>query len=227
MMSENAWFIKSYLGMFILTPVLNAFIENSSQKQYKQLLILFYIFQSLYGWLSNGASFIVDGYSTFSFIGLYLLARYVRIYSPRWSQLNLRKDFIIYIVFSIITAIGILVFLYYDNPYLMIIFTKYNSLFIIGAALFLLLGFSKLSFYNKIINWVSSSSLAVYLFHFILFPQYMSPWIRSISNNYNGFTMVILICALLLLFFTVAIIIDKLRILLWNLLQVTYDRIKK
>lgn len=35
MLSENAWFVKSYLGMFLFAPVMNAFIESASKKQIK------------------------------------------------------------------------------------------------------------------------------------------------------------------------------------------------
>ncbi len=73
------WFIKAYIGLYILAPVLNFFVENSSKKQLGLLLISFYTFQTIYG-LSGAAKFIDHGYSTFSFIGLYLLAQYVKLY---------------------------------------------------------------------------------------------------------------------------------------------------
>lgn len=234
MMSENAWFIKCYIGMYIFAPVMNAFIANSSEKQIKIFLFLFFIFQSIYGWISNGAAFIKDGYSTFSFMGLYLLARYVATYKPSWSKWNIYKDFIIYIILSIITAIGILIFLYLDSFYHIIIFLKYCSILIIGAALFLLLAFSKLSFYNKFINWIATSCLAVYLFHFILFSQIIKPWIQSIATRYNGLTMILLIFMLLLAFYITAILIDKIRLYIWDrittkliLLKTSYDTNKK
>lgn len=104
MLSENAWFVKCYIGMFIFTPVMNSFIENSTGKQIRVFLFCFFIFQSIYGWISEGAPFIAKGYSTFSFMGLYLLARYVRVYKPRWSRWSMRKDFVAYTLFSTMTA---------------------------------------------------------------------------------------------------------------------------
>ena len=64
MLSENAWFVKSYLGMFLFAPVMNAFIESASKKQIKIFLLCFFVFQSIYGWISTGASFISGGYSS-------------------------------------------------------------------------------------------------------------------------------------------------------------------
>lgn len=222
MLSENAWFVKSYLGMFLFAPVMNAFIESASKKQIKIFLLCFFAFQSIYGWISTGASFISDGYSSFSFMGLYLLARYVRLYKPWWSQWSAYKDCAIYVLLSLMTASAMLLFIYLDIYPLFMMFVRYSSLLMIAAALFLLLAFSKLSFSNKFVNWVAASCFAVYLFHFILFPQYMWGWIQSIASEYTGVAIVVLILALLLGFYAAAILIDQIRIMVWNFVSARY-----
>lgn len=73
------WFIKAYLGLYLLSPVLNAFVDKVSKQSFQKVLISFFIFQTCFG-ITNAAQFIDFGYSTFSFVGLYLLARYLRIY---------------------------------------------------------------------------------------------------------------------------------------------------
>lgn len=222
MLSENAWFVKSYMGMFIFAPVMNAFIEHTTKKQIKIFLISFYIFQSVYGWISNGASYIAGGYSAFSFMGLYLLARYVRVYKPQWSQWDIQKDFVMYVLFSTMTALCLLLFIYLDIYPLFAMFCKYSSVLMIAAALFLLLAFSKISFSNKYVNRIAASCFAVYLFHFILFPQYMCSWIQFIASKYSGIVMFGLIIAILLGFYVMAILLDQIRIVLWNNLFVRY-----
>lgn len=77
------WFIKAYIGLYILAPVLNTFVEKSTKKQFLYVLLSFFTFQTIYSWISNGAVFFESGYSTMSFIGLYLLARYINVYKPR------------------------------------------------------------------------------------------------------------------------------------------------
>lgn len=80
------WFIKAYILLYILAPVLNAFVEKASQKDFRNVLIAFFSFEFIYGWIFSGSTqHIQSGYSTISFIGLYLLARYVRLYQPRIS----------------------------------------------------------------------------------------------------------------------------------------------
>lgn len=82
------WFIKAYLLLYILSPVLNAFVANSTRREFKGVLIGFFVFTCTYCWC-GAAQFMLDGYSTLFFIGLYLLARYINIYKPRVSLCNL------------------------------------------------------------------------------------------------------------------------------------------
>lgn len=74
------WFIKAYLGLYIIAPVLNAFVNNTEKMAFQKVLLSFFIFQTAYSWISDGAVFFEGGYSTMSFIGLYLLARYVKLH---------------------------------------------------------------------------------------------------------------------------------------------------
>ena len=52
------WFVKAYMGLYLFAPVINSFIENASKKQVQIFLISFYLFQTVYAWISpNGAAF--------------------------------------------------------------------------------------------------------------------------------------------------------------------------
>lgn len=74
------WFIKVYLLLYIISPILNRFIENTNRKELERILLLFYLFQTVYGFLTDAAFFFEWGLSLTSFVGLYLLAQYVRKY---------------------------------------------------------------------------------------------------------------------------------------------------
>ena len=69
--------MASYIGLYILSPVLNAFINSSSIRQHGVITLVFLAFEVIFG-DTLSVSFIVMGYSTFSFIGLYLLAAFLR-----------------------------------------------------------------------------------------------------------------------------------------------------
>lgn len=215
MLSDNAWFVKAYLGMYILAPAVNEMIKNLTAKQIKAIIITFFVFQTIYGWISDGASWINKGYSSFSFVGLYMLARYVRVYRPRVFTSSANFDIFVYTLCSLLTAAAIILLVYRDN-FLWYRFMEYTSPLIIVASVFLLLAVSKWDFQNKFVNSIAVSCFAVYLMHFMIFPTYMRPMIQTIAHNYNDLVMLALLTGLLLTFFSVAILIDKVRLYLWN-----------
>jgi hypothetical protein len=73
------WFVISYLILYGLAPVLNAFIEETSEKEYRFVLYFYFTAEFIYGFLLDKGHFDY-GFSPLAFIGLYLLARYARFY---------------------------------------------------------------------------------------------------------------------------------------------------
>lgn len=49
------WFIKAYLVLYIVSPILNAFVEHSTKKQFSIILVAFFSFQTIYAWGTSGA----------------------------------------------------------------------------------------------------------------------------------------------------------------------------
>ena len=220
-MRDFGWFIKAYIGLLILAPILNVFIDNVAEKQLRNTLIFFYIFQTLYGWFPGGAQFFEYGYSTMSFIGLYLLARYIRLYMidivqwNKWFDLlgYFRIEFFIAIVAFIAQKIGI--------SFISGKMYDYSSPFVVVAPIFLLLFFSKLSFQSKLINWIGASSFAAFLLHAninILRPIF-GEQVRCIYISFDGVMVLLFVFVYLLIVFILAVLIDQLRIFIWNKLQ--------
>lgn len=220
MLNHGTWFIKSYLCLYILAPILNSFIESSSKKEFMRIISLFYIFQFVWGWIFNGVSFFEEGFSTISFIGLYLIARYIRLYPPPFAQLSRWSYMIVYILLSLLTAFFLWLSILKELPFYYK-FWSYNSPIIICASLSLLLFFSKLNLKSEIINKIAISCLAIYLFHFIIWNRIIVPQIQHIAKTYDTIICCILIAIILIAFYIIAIIIDKIRIYLWNLLTQT------
>ena len=76
---KQYWFVVSYLLLYLVSPILNTFVEHSSKREFQWMLLVFFGFQFVYSWIFGLEEF-AGGYSALSFMGLYLLARYVRIY---------------------------------------------------------------------------------------------------------------------------------------------------
>lgn len=62
--SYKLWFIPAYLGLYILSPILNHFLEIVSKKMFINLILAFYIFQTFYGYFPPFLDSIGSGYST-------------------------------------------------------------------------------------------------------------------------------------------------------------------
>jgi hypothetical protein len=216
------WFVKSYLCLYLLSPVLNAFVDTADRKTLGSLLIAFYIFQTVYGWVTNAAFYFESGYSGLSFCGLYLLARYVRKYPCALTQLNRKYDILIYASLTLCMTAASYIIAYFNIPYVGPLMWKYTSPAVILSALYFLLFFTKISFSSKLINWIAASCFAIYLLHsnaFIAKPYYdeiISRWFYSTDST----ILFIAKCALLIAgYFTFAILFDKIRILLWKLIK--------
>ena len=102
LLTRGHWFIKAYIALFFLAPILNAYVRQATLRQLGIFLIIFYAFQTIWGW-TNSAPFVQLGYSAFSFIGLYILASYLskrhQITPPRLQNANqlVNKPMVAYI----------------------------------------------------------------------------------------------------------------------------------
>lgn len=180
------WFIKSFIILYLFAPMLNAFVNTCSKKQLLVTLIAFYAFQSLYGWLYPSATFFEAGYSPVSFMGLYLLARYIRLYPTKVSSLKPSTDAVIILGLCILQTIAVVGCIELRIPVVnqLVNYGGYiNPLTILTSAYFVLC-FSKITIQSKAINWVAGSSFAVYLFstHKCIFKPYFKETIISMAS---------------------------------------------
>lgn len=218
LLPQHNWFIRAYVCLYIIVPILNTFVENVEMHELRKTLIFFFIFQTIFSWLFDAASFFESGYSTMSFIGLYLLGRYVRIVSPKWCNFNKWIDFIIYMGISLILSVTAIFVISIDKSGAMSKIYSYVNPLVILSSLYLLLFFSKLSIKSKVINWIASSSFAAYLLHANpnIFSSYFVPTIRQIVEEHTGFSVLIFLFFFLVVVYIVAIFLDKIRQFVWN-----------
>ncbi len=207
------WFVTSYVGLYIVSPILNAFIEKASKRQYTYVLIAFFLFQTIFGW-RNSAPYFQRGYSAFSFIGLYLLARYVKLFY--YQSINKLTGGVLYVLSVSANTIFFFLMVRFNipiDPYV------YVSPIVIIGALGLLLFFSRIKIgTNKYINFIAKSAFAAYLLHQNpnLFLPYFKPLIQYIFNSSSGFECLAIIASTLVGIFFISILIDQPRKWLWT-----------
>ena len=223
------WFIKAYLGLFILSPVLNAFVNTVSEKVLRYVLIAFFTFQTIYGWVTPGAWFLHYGYSITSFAGLYLLARYVKLYmierplEVKWGgKINNNRRVVYFLVFCGLTLFNAIIYIIgYYLPYiglhLRTMAFAISSPLVILQSLSLLLFFSKLEIkHSPIINFVAASSFSVFILQSSQDATLYSHIINHIYSNFEGLICLAFIFSVIVAYFVVGVFIDQIRKLFWS-----------
>ncbi len=204
------WFVVTYMALYLFAPMLNLFVEKVNKAQFLTFLILFFSFQFLYGFFIKGSSS-SGGYSAFSFFGLYLLARYLRIYHDTGK--SLLKPLSIYLLASLGTFM-ICPVLEFEITF------RYTNPFTILAALSLLILFSRIRLkQSQLLNRLAASAFAVYLLQeglgtHTLYRHFFRP--GSPIFQYSGLTYTALALCIILAWYAAGILLDQPRIWLWN-----------
>ena len=218
--SSDYWFVKSYLILYLFAPLLNSFVETGSSRNLKFFILFFFLIQTIYGWMSiYGIADFCGGYSALSFMGLYVLIRYLRYhYDFQLKSVSWQKYLLVYFLVTIIQAIVAFFITVNNFPVAGRLFTYTNPLVILQAFALLMTFANIKPFFNKTINWVSSSCLAVYLLHgnelFLrpIFGLKIRAWFNDLPFSIFLMKTSLFIC---LLYFS-AILIDKIQMLIWN-----------
>lgn len=215
---DNGWFIVSYSCLYVLAPMLNMFLDNASKKIQIQVMTGFFILQMVYAFIGTSHNYNL-GYSTLSFIGLYLLSGFARRY---WAIVDVKMWGVI-AWFIISCAISMTIFIIPRSSGRML---AYSNPLVIAASLALILQFSKLRLGSiKSINFIAASAFGVYLLHANIFTQARcyQPMMEYLGNNYGTVAIVVA----MILTFTVAIVIDLPRKWLWKLITKYSNSLKR
>lgn len=227
LLNDYAWFIKSYLCLMIFAPMLNIFSQTASKKELTSFLVVFYVFQSIYGWATNAASFFNYGSSVVSFCGLYLLAQYIKRFQPGWSKYSKTCDLLFYFGLVAASAVFLVVLSYFS--FLSPIYHSlvghmyaYSSPIVVAECLFIFLFFSKLAIKSRFINYVAISCFSALFVHGnpYIFP-YQARVLSFYSNNCYSLAL-LKVFLLSMEAFVLAILLDQIRIYSWELLQKVY-----
>ena len=211
---DGYWFIMGYLGLYLISPVLNSFIEYATKRECQILLLSYFLFQCYYSWLSAWYDY-YNGYSIVLFGGIYLTAAYVRKYPVQWIQKN-----------AVMLLVGVLFFMLIIAYFSLLNFghaarqIRDDNPLVILISLLMVICFSKMKFQSKVINWLAASCFAVYLIHYspFIYPYFMQ-LMRDVYAQYDGLMYGLTLLFALMMVYVLGTLFDQLRILSWTLLQ--------
>lgn len=216
------WFIPAYVGLYVLSPVLNAFVKNATKNEQKILIFTYFVFQWLYGYIFGEEHVFQYGYSLLSFIGLYLLARFLNLHCDFVKRYSSFAYLSTYLICALLICGWGFAMAYYAVDGGQMQALAYNNPVVIIESVALLLCFVRLEFSANWINRISASCFAVFLLHLnphFYFTMFKQP-IQRIAAENGSFAGFGLIVAYLCGVFVLAIAIDQIRILLWRPIEV-------
>lgn len=216
----NYWFLWSYLILYVISPVLNAYAERAGKRHFGWLLASFYLVQTLTDFLAFSDDF-QSGHSALSFAGLYLLARYVRLHCPRLTRIRTRHYLAVYLLYvvSVTLLTETVAFVFPDSLFDVVAgrLIRYSSPLVVVAAMALVLAFARLRFTSRVVNTLAAGSFAAYLLNCneLLLPFHIVPllWLR------DHLPITPFLCtamAYIIVFFLAAVLLDRLRIICWR-----------
>lgn len=233
------WFIATYIILYLLSDYINKIIDRLSRIEFKNLLILLFVLLSIIPFVTGHKLFSNSGFTLYNFIFLYLFGSYLRKYPLKESYHFKRftktgyfslmlfgffamafASFSLYIIARnstswesvdwLMTRVNE-VRLGYATPYVIIQSICYFEMF------------GLLKFKSKIVNYLSSCTFGIYLFHE---HQYIRPILYVLvgvdKGMYDAGLYVfkdILIATVII--FIVGVIIESIRKLIFKLLSKT------
>ncbi len=179
--SDFYWFATMYVGMYLLSPILNTFVRSISKRQFQCVLLLLFVLLSAWTnifYYTSGMN-IVEGVSIAWFVAVYLFGAYIRMYyipdgkAGKWFLIGGGLTVLIpvsrFIIDALLSTQWLGTRMLEDLLWGYSISYHYNSMFSILGAAGLFVAFLNLKLkdgiVSKFINLAASASFAVYLIH--------------------------------------------------------------
>lgn len=214
------WFIRTYLMFYVFVPIVNKFLESSSNKAQVRVLVALAIINFWFGCIASGDNSLIDGKNIVNFTFLYIAGHFIRDYSPIWQKMKLRLLVAIYLSINIFLICGRILL---DNNIGEKILTRlsfgYNSPLLLLNAMALFLCIGKIKFSSKRVNRISASMFAVYLI--TEQPVIREKVIDNLFNTYlsdigSTWGLSLGMLAMTIALITVCVLIDNIFRPLWN-----------
>ena len=207
--SRENWFIQCYLFLMLLSPLVNVYMQNISKNGASIFFAIFILSAFWFGDVRQSEYFYFNGgYSVTSLLLIYVVGRYIRLYGEEFLKRYSSK--MILLAWLICTfVIGIIMYYFPEesNRFL----TYCSPIILLSASLFFVL-FARISFQSKVVNWIGSSCLAVFILHTC---DPVIDWLVEIDNElFAGsslFKWILLMSGVIIVVFVGAILLDKIR----------------
>ncbi len=169
--SRSGYFVECYLLLMFFSPVLNAFIDKLGKKILLWVLLFWGIEIYFEFYLHDKDLGFMGGYSFIHFMLIYMIGRTLYLYKEQLFAISKKRYFTCYILSTLTILCLYTIFDIYAY--------SYSSPFNVIATCSLFMIFAKTVYYNRWINWIASSTFAVYIIHV---NNPILSWLRNFDN---------------------------------------------
>lgn len=197
--SSEYWYVNAYIGLYLLTPVLNIAIEHLNKRRFQLVLGSMFVLFVLLPAISKHDLFLMHtGYSALWLIVMYLVGGYIRIHVHRPVRRSVAytglASYVLLSLFIFVQKLVVEQKLFVEqaeNPYFYDNYSytsPYIALSAVGLFLFFVYLNPKKKKQRRLIRFFSQTAFGVYLFHtqpliweslitdrFAVFGQYATP----------------------------------------------------
>lgn len=214
------WFIRSYIILFLMAPVINHYLENITPTRRCYLMLAL-------GWIAvylgtvGGDPSLAEGKNLANFLFLYCVGNCIS-----HCNLSIFNTGGVKWLFLWLIANLLLVLLYIPfhegiiGKGMMRMFFSYSGPGTILNACLLFLAFKDFHYKSKAVNYIASSCFSIYLLHhayLILYGPIKSAVMWIYANSANTITLFLGLSLLTLAIMTACISVDKLLTPVWSL----------
>lgn len=209
---QARWFVSAYLTLYILSPLINSFINKVNEDELAKYIIVFYIFSTLYGYLIKSKEF-DEGLSAISLIGLYLVGAWLRVSTIKIVHWNKWYDLLAFFLCTIFLTVAS--FLLLVTGIQKSIYGYLNPIVIIES-IFLFQFFRKCNIGKLFwINYFAAGAFSAFLMHC---HPYLAPYCyllwNIIESDFSYSSLYIFLSIIII--FIIAVMIDKIRAFLYQ-----------
>ena len=180
--TNDYWFVECYIIVYLLSPFFNKFINSCDRTTLKKLIIVLIMSFAFIPFFTGGLFHYSNNLTVSQYIIMYFIGAYIRKYdldSKILSNINITQKRLVLIT-TFITCMMFNLSLYYLSKFFANLDSNifrelssqmdlykfnYGNPLVVLQSLSVFLLFSTFKFKSKIINSISSLTLAVYLIH--------------------------------------------------------------
>lgn len=220
---KSYWYVTAYVGILLISPILNSAINQFSEKQYRWLLASLVTMVSIPVTFFPKANPFSDESHLLLFVLIFLIMGYYKKYGKKF--INYKLLFALSMFWMIISAVFIILIANIFNNEEILKYTTFwmkgESLPMIFASISLTVAFIEKSVVNnKKINSIAEGSFDVYLIHMNHF-VYLWLWntLVPIKNYYTTNSFIFRLLGSTLSIFIITLIIGKIRCIFFDFLE--------